>query len=124
MGDPINVTLEPGAKVGGRVLEKTSGLPLARAEVTVRKARSFYRITSPMELDGRPAGPELSTTEARKTVRVQTDDDGFFEVGELAAGDYEVSAAKERLAGKLSRSVRLAAAEYVGGLVIEVESRH
>ena len=66
------------AKIRGRIT-RTDGLPIARATVTTR-------ITGALQ--------GIQNTNLTITVSAQTDEDGLYELGDLAAGKYRINAAK------------------------------
>jgi hypothetical protein len=81
-GTAVSVTLEPGGAIEGRVLDKETRKPVAGARIDVGPAEDRVRFrVSDSTLAGAP-----------RVGRVESDADGRFRLGSLAAGQQELSA--------------------------------
>lgn len=78
--DEVVVRLEPRSVVRGSV-RSTTGQPVAQATVSLRRVRQAGAADMRLTINGREMGLDMGTTT----------EDGRFEIGGVAAGDYEVS---------------------------------
>lgn len=78
--EEVVVRLEPRSRVRGTVRSAT-GQPVAQASVSLRRVRAAGEADVRLTINGREMGTDTGITT----------EDGHFEIGGVAAGDYEVS---------------------------------
>lgn len=93
----VDLQLTPAATLRGRVVERSSHVPVANATVALTTSGSF-----------------LSDSQ------VVADTAGIFEFRDLAPAEYQLSASKGRLAGRANSSVTISLGGYVGEVTIEL----
>jgi protocatechuate 3,4-dioxygenase beta subunit len=101
-GDPVELRLEPGAAISGRVVDP-SGAPVVAALVTAR----------PLNV--------IDTTPAPLRASAETDDRGDYRIGGLAAGGYAVVSGPARTDGIPAPAVHVKRGDDIVGVNLVVE---
>lgn len=116
--DEVVVRLEPRSVVRGTVRGAT-GQPVAQASVSLRRVREAEAADVRLTINGREMGIDTGTTT----------EDGHFEIGGVAAGDYEVSVTDrygeplpERDAAEGTAALAVVQGKDVDGLALVVDA--
>ena len=93
----VELQLAPAATLRGRVVDHTTHAPVPGASVALALQGSFVADS-----------------------QVVADEGGVFEFRDLSPGEYQLSAAKGKLAGRAARPIAISLAGYAGDVTIEV----
>ena len=101
----VIILLDPPGVIQGLVLDRSSGTPVAGAQVSTRSGIDLLR-----------AGPLQAVSDT------QTDQEGRFEIGSLKPGKYKLSVTAEEYAPGASQRILVSEGMVVDGVTIYLES--